>query len=128
MQASLAQGGVVFLVLFSLYVNDMSLPSRHVVLALYKEYTDITVSYLSDQQRWLREWRITINVSNSTALLFAKAGRRIPKPRPVKLYGEPVNSQPVLWRVPLDARLIWLRHIDQVGKNAAQNWEYWVIS
>jgi hypothetical protein len=33
---------------------------------------------LSDQERWLREWRIAITVLKSTAMLFAKAGRHIP--------------------------------------------------
>ena len=33
-------------------------------------------SYLNDLQRWLSEWRIAINVSKSTALIFAHAGRR----------------------------------------------------
>jgi hypothetical protein len=37
-------------------------------------------SYLIDLERWLREWRIDMNVSKSTAVLFTKAGRRIPKP------------------------------------------------
>ena len=32
-----------------------------------------------------------MNVSKSTAMLFAKADRRIPKPRPVRLFGEPIR-------------------------------------
>jgi hypothetical protein len=45
-------------------------------------------SYLSDIERWLKEWRIAINVSKSTAMLFTR--RRIQKPRPVLLFGEPI--------------------------------------
>jgi hypothetical protein len=31
-------------------------------------------SYLNDRQRLLSEWRIAINVSNSSAITFARAG------------------------------------------------------
>jgi len=34
-------------------------------------------TYLNVLERWLRERRIAFNVSESTAMLFAKAGRRI---------------------------------------------------
>jgi hypothetical protein len=39
MRAGVAQGGLVSPVLFSLYVNDMPTPSRHVDLALYADDT-----------------------------------------------------------------------------------------
>jgi hypothetical protein len=38
----------------------------------------------------LSEWKITINVSKSTAIIFARAGRRFIQPRPVTLFGEPI--------------------------------------
>jgi hypothetical protein len=41
--------------------------------------------YHSDLERWQRDWKSDIDVSKSTAMLFAMAGRRIPKPRPVQL-------------------------------------------
>ena len=41
MWAGVAQGGLVSPVLFSLYVNDMPVPSRHVELALYVDDTAI---------------------------------------------------------------------------------------
>jgi len=37
-------------------------------------------SYLNDFQRWLSEWRIAINVSKSTAIIFTLAGRRFIQP------------------------------------------------
>jgi len=37
-------------------------------------------SYLNDLQRWLSERRIAINVSKSTAIIFARAGRRFIQP------------------------------------------------
>jgi hypothetical protein len=39
MRAGVAQGGLVSPVLFSLYVNDMPVPSDHVELALYADDT-----------------------------------------------------------------------------------------
>jgi hypothetical protein len=85
-RAGVAQGGLVSPVLFSLYVNDMPVPSRHVELALYPDDTPIIATsrksallircletYLSDLERWLREWIIAINVSKSNAMLFTKA-------------------------------------------------------
>ena len=37
------------------------------------------------------EWRIDINVSKSTAIIFAGAGRRFIQPRPVIVFGEPIQ-------------------------------------
>jgi hypothetical protein len=75
MRAGVAQGGITP-VLFSLYVNDMPTPSRHVELALYADDTAVIgtsrqtallvkylETYLSDRERYLSEWRIAINVS-----------------------------------------------------------------
>jgi retron-type reverse transcriptase len=77
MLAGVAQGALVSLELFSLYVNDMPVPNHHhVELTLYADDTAITVTsrksalliryletYLNDLERRLREWRIAINVS-----------------------------------------------------------------
>jgi hypothetical protein len=120
-------------VLFSLYVNDMTIPSRYVELALHSDDTAIIAtshkpellvsyleSYLIDLERWLKEWRITINVSKSTAMLFTR--RRIQKSRPVQLFGEPiawVDAAHYLGVI-LDTQLTWSSHIDQVRKKAGQ--------
>jgi hypothetical protein len=68
MRAGVAQGGLISPVLFSLYVNDMLIPSRHVELALFVDDTAIIAisrkpellvsyleSYLIDLERWLNE-------------------------------------------------------------------------
>ena len=86
-------------VLFSLYV-DMPSPSHHVELALYTDDTAVIAmsrkltvlvsyweSYHNDLQWWLSEWRIAINVSKSSAVIFARAGRRFIQPRSVTLRG-----------------------------------------
>jgi hypothetical protein len=97
MRAGVAQGGLISPVLFSLYANDMPSPSHHVDLALYADDTAIIAtsrkptlhvsyleSYLSDLQMWL-------SVSKSTAIIFSRAGRLFIQPRPVTLFGEPIQ-------------------------------------
>ena len=104
MRAGVAQGGIISPVLLYLYINDMPSPSRHVELALYADDTAVIVTsrhlamllrylaiYLCDLERWLSTWRIAINVSKSSAMLFAKTSRRIRKPRAVQLFGEPIQ-------------------------------------
>jgi len=113
----------------------MPSPSRHVELALYANDTAVIAksrqpallvkyleAYLSNLERWLSEWRISISVSKSSAMLFAKAGRRIPKPRAVQLCGEPIEwvDDTRYLGVTLDKRLTWSKHIAQVRKKAAQ--------
>ena len=122
-------------VVFSLYVNDMPSPWHHVELALYADDTAIIAtsrkptllvsyleSYLNDLQRWLREWRIDINLSKGTAIIFARAGRRSIQPGPVTLLGEPIEwvDTSRYLGVTLDEGLTWSPHIDQVRKKTAQ--------
>ena len=89
---------------FILYVNDKPSPSHHVELALYANDTAIIATsrkptllvsylefYINDLQRWLSEWRNAINVSKSSTIIFARAGRRFIQPRPVTLIGEPIQ-------------------------------------
>jgi len=134
-RAGVAQGGLISPVLFSLNVNDMPPPSHHVELALYADDTAIIAtsrkpkllvsylqSYLNDLQRWLGEWRTAINVSKSTAIICARAGRRFIQPRPVALFGELIEwvDTTRYLGVTLDTRLTWSPHIDQVRKRTAQ--------
>jgi len=103
MWAGVAQGGLISPVLFSLYV-DMPSPLHHVDLALYAFDTAIIgksrkltllvsylESYLNDLHCWLSDRRIAINVSKSTAIIFARAGRRFVQPQPVTLFEEPIE-------------------------------------
>jgi len=79
-------------------------------------------SYLNDLQRWLSDWRIAINVTKSTAINFARAGRRFIQPRPLTLFGkliEWVDTTRYLG-VTLYTRLTWSPHIDQVRRRTAQ--------
>jgi hypothetical protein len=48
-------------------------------------------SYLNDLQRWWSEWRIAINVSKSTAIIFAHAGLRFIQPQPTTLFEDPIQ-------------------------------------
>jgi hypothetical protein len=122
-------------ILFSLYVNDMPSPSHHVELALYADGTAIIAtsrkptllvsyleSYLNDLQRWLSEWRIAINVSKSTAIIFARAGRRFIQPQLVTLFGERIEwvDTSRYLGVTQDRRLTWSPYIDKVRKRTDQ--------
>ena len=100
MRAGVAQGGVISPVLFTLYVNDIPTPCRHVELAQYADDTALVATsgstkllakyletYLIALERWLREWRIAINVDKSMAVLFSPPRRRIPNPRGLRFLG-----------------------------------------
>jgi hypothetical protein len=133
MRVGVAHGGIVSPVLFSLYVNDMPTPSLHVELALFADdmalvatsrSTSLVVNYLEAYlcrlEHWLWDWRISINVSKSTAMLFT--ARRIQRPRPIQFLGEPiawVETAPYL-EVTLDTWLSWSAHINQVGRKEVQ--------
>jgi hypothetical protein len=67
MRVGVAQGGIVSPVLFSLYVNDITIPSRHVELAQYADDTAVIATscdpsllvgyleaYLGSPELWLR--------------------------------------------------------------------------
>jgi len=135
MRAGVAQGGIISPDLFSLYVNDMPSPSRHIEMALYADDTAIIATsrqpalpvkyleaYRSDLEWWLREWRIAINVSKGSAMPFVKNGRRIPKPQAVRLFVKPMEwvDDTRFLGVTVDKRLTWSKHIDQVRKKAAK--------
>ena len=102
MRAGVAQGGVISPVFFSLYVNDMPTPSRHIELAKYADDTALLATskqpqlllkyletYLTELETWLRDWRIAINVDKSAAVLFTT--RRIPTPRPLRYLGDEIQ-------------------------------------
>jgi hypothetical protein len=107
----------------------MPSPSHHVELALYAGDTTIIarfrkptllVRYLklyhNDLHRWLSEWKIASNVSKSTVIIFVCAGRRFIQPRPVTLFGEPIQwvDTTRYVGVTLVKRLTWSPHTDQV--------------
>jgi hypothetical protein len=135
MRAGVAQGEIISPFLFNLYVSDMPPPSHNVKLALYADDTAfITTSrkpallinylalYLTDLEWWLREWRIAINVSKFAAMLFAKNGKRVHKPRQVQILGKPihwVDSTRYLGVTP-DTLLTWSPHVVQARKKPAQ--------
>jgi hypothetical protein len=118
-----------------MYKKDISTPSRHVDIVLYAAdsalistcrspslYVSYLETYLGRLENWLRDWRIAINVSKSTAVLFVKAARRIQKPRAVQFLGEPIQwvETARYLGVTLDTQLTWSAHVNQVGKKAAQ--------
>ena len=139
MRAGVAQGGLISPILFSLHVNDMLSPSHHVELALYADDTAIMAtshkptllvsypeSYLNDLQQWLSDRRFAINVSKRTAIIFARARRRFIQPRPVTLFGEPIEwvDTTRYLEIALDRRPNWSPHIDQIRRSTAQRMGY----
>jgi hypothetical protein len=134
MRAGVGQGGLISPVPFNPCV-DMLVTSHHVEQALYAEDTAIIATprkpallvsyletYLSDLQRWLSEWRIAINISKSTAIIFAQIRRRFIQLLPVTLFGDPIHRVDTTRNlgVTLGKRLTWSPHIDQFRKNTAQ--------
>ena len=92
----------------ALYADDTAIIAMSLQTSLIVKYLE---SYLRDLERWLREWRIAINVSKCTAMLLAKTSR-IPKPQPVQFFGKAihfVDTTRYLW-VSLDTRLTWSTH------------------
>jgi Reverse transcriptase (RNA-dependent DNA polymerase). len=100
--AGIAQGGVISPELFSLYVNDIPMPSHHIKLALCADDTALVSTskqpqlllkyletYLTELETWLQDWRIAINVDKSAAVLFTT--RRIPTPRPLRFLGDEIQ-------------------------------------
>jgi hypothetical protein len=84
----------------------MPSPSHHIEFALYADDTAVIatsrkptllVNYLEscliDLQRWLSEWRIAINVSKSSTIIFVHGGRRFIQPRPVSLLLGPLLNR-----------------------------------
>jgi hypothetical protein len=69
----------------AVYADDAGALSTSRKSALFLSYLEC---FLSDLERWLREWRIAINVSKCTAIFFSS--RRIQNPRPALLFGEPI--------------------------------------
>jgi hypothetical protein len=61
----------------ALYADDTAVIATSRKSMLLVSYME---SYLNDLQRWLSEWRIAINVSKSTAIIFALAGRHFDQP------------------------------------------------
>ena len=73
-------------------------------------------------ERWLTERRIAINVSKSSAIIFARAGRRFIQSRSMILFGEPINWVDTIryLGLALDKRLTCSPHIEQVSRRTAQ--------
>jgi hypothetical protein len=93
----------------------------------YFELTDIKLTrfyctYLNRLELWLRDWRLAINISKSTAMLFTKTTRHVQRPRPSQLFGEPIQwiETARYLGVNLDTRLTLSAHVNQVWKKAAQ--------
>jgi hypothetical protein len=100
----------------TLYTDDTSITAASRQPALLVKYQE---TYRSDLERWLREWRFAMNVSQSNAMLFAKAGKHISTS---SIFREPIHwvDTARYLGVTLDKRLTRSTHFEQARKNAAQ--------
>jgi hypothetical protein len=120
---------------FSVYATDIPAPSRHVELPQNTDDTALVATsrissllvgnleaYLGRLEMWLWYWRIAINVSKITAVLFVMAARRIQKPRPAQFLEKPIQwvETTRYLGVNLDTQITCSRHVNQVRKKAAQ--------
>ena len=78
--------------------------------------------YLIRLEQWLSEWRIAINISNSSGILFAKPGWRFSEPLTVQLFEEPIKwvHETRYLVVTVDKRLTWSKHVDQERKEMTE--------
>jgi hypothetical protein len=115
----------------------MPAPSRHLELAQNADDTARVATsrspllligyleaYLGRLELWRRDWRIVINVSKSTAVLFVKAARRIQKPRPVQFLGEPIQwvESARYLGVTLKTQLTWTAHVTRWERRQLKDW------
>jgi hypothetical protein len=79
-------------------------------------------TYIGRLERWLRDWRVAINVSNSTALFLVKAARSIKNLRPMQFLGgaEQWFETARNLGVTFETQLSRSAHVSQVGKKTAQ--------
>ena len=96
LQANVFRGEIISPVILGLYVMDMHLHSHHVDLAVYAGTSDqpsliliYLESHLNDLEQLLKEWRTSINVSNSTETHFARVSGHFSIPRTVQIFGKP---------------------------------------
>ena len=73
-------------------------------------------------EHFLGQHGVSIYVSKSSVIIFARAGRRFIQPLSVTLFGEPIKwvDTTRYLGVTLDKRLTWSPHIDQVSRRTAQ--------
>ena len=137
MQAGVTQGGIISHVLFTLSVNDMPIPYRHVELALYAD--DMAVIATSRKPALLvsyLEAYLADLESGETPSTFRRARRcssLAGASRILVQFGCSGNQsygwiQPVIWVWPLINSWPGRLHIDQVRKKAPRNWGCGVLS
>jgi hypothetical protein len=105
----------------ALYADDTVIIATSRKPTLLVRYLE---SYLSDLQRWLNEWRIAINVSKSSAMIYVRAGRRFIQRPSVTFFGDLtqwVDTTRYLG-VTLDKRLTWSPHIIRSGRELLKGW------
>jgi hypothetical protein len=103
----------------ALYLDDKAFLATFRKPTLLVNYLE---SYLTKLQQWLMEWTIAINVSKSSAINFARAGRRFIQSRPVTHIVEPIKLVETTRYlvVTLIKRLTWSPQFEQFRRLTAQ--------
>jgi hypothetical protein len=111
-------------VLAALHADDTALVATSHSPSLLVGYLE---AYLGGLERWLRDWRIAINVSKTTVCFLLRLRDASKNPVQSSIFGKPVQwVEPVRYlEVTLDTQLTWPAHVNQVGRKAAKIRRAW---
>ncbi|CAH2086343.1 unnamed protein product [Euphydryas editha] len=142
-RAGVPQGSVLSPLLYSLYTNDIPIPSDgKTKLAFLANDTAIFTTGISVKAitrrlqsavtalgEWFRNWRREVNPDKSGAVHFAKHPHFVywqqGRPGTINLSGTPIpwRKEAKYLGVTLDSKLSFRSHIARVRNRAAGNWE-----
>ena len=136
-EVGLAQGAVLSLTLFSIYINDVPIENTphtsytllfaddivHYVIyeKKYEELEKTINLYLSHLENWMNKWRLSLAPHKCSYTIFTKNKRLNNEIGfDLKLYGIsiPRDNAPVFLGLRFDPFMSWTNHMDHVIKKA----------
>lgn len=127
-QAGVPQGSLLSPLLYNIYTSDMPPPPPNTNLAMF---ADDTLFYSQSRspvlaarrvqaaadlyEDWYCKWRIAINPTKSTAIVFNKKSRRA-RIENLNMFGDdvPWANEIKYLGVTMDSRLTWSQHVDSL--------------